>query len=105
VARLKQRGDEAGLREYLLEEAVKFRDLYGRLDERFWEVLSQPVDRLLGGEPYGFYRYELPDDHPLRLAAGPGGMCDWLVLTEHDELVPAAPLPHCGSGSVRGLPW
>ena len=82
MARLKQRGDEGGLREDLLEEAVNSRDLYGRMAPEFWDALSPTV----GGEPYDFYRYELPDDHPLRRAAGPGGMSDYLVLTEGDDL-------------------
>jgi hypothetical protein len=87
MARFKHRGDEAGLREFLLEDAVDFRETYGRLDRQFWAVLSASVDQLVGGERYGFYRYELPDDHPLRRSGGPAGMCDRRVLTEDDVLM------------------
>lgn len=91
VARLKQRGDEVGLREYFLEEAIYMRDTYGPKLPEAWDMYSRRVDRLIGGEEHGFSRYELPWDHPLRRARGPAGMSDSLVLTEDDELVePAA---------------
>jgi hypothetical protein len=86
MARLKQRGDEVGLRECLLEQAIDFRDMYGHIDGCS-EELSKPVDRLVGGEAHGFYRFQLPDDHPLRRVGRPGGMCDHFVLTENDVLM------------------
>ena len=86
---LKHRGDEVGLREYLLEEAVAFREVYGRTAPEFWDALSPAVDALVGGEAYSFHRWALPDDDPLRLVRGPAGMGDVLVLTADDELVPA----------------
>jgi hypothetical protein len=86
----KRRGHELGLRECLLEEAVEFRSMYGKHGPEFWDALSKPIDALIAGEAYSFTRYQLPDDHPLRLAAGPAGMCDRLVLTKDDELMPCA---------------
>ncbi|RFZ49352.1 hypothetical protein MSS2_04249 [Mycobacterium marinum] len=44
MARLKARGSEAGLREFLLEDAVAFRELYGGRDPELWRELSKPVD-------------------------------------------------------------
>ncbi|TDY06815.1 hypothetical protein BCL50_3151 [Mycolicibacterium litorale] len=85
MARLKHRGNEVGLREYLLEEAIYLRNLYGHIDG-CWEPLAIPVDQLVGRERYGFYRYELPGDHPLRRA---GELRDRLVLTEDDQLLSA----------------
>ena len=73
---LKHRGDEVGLREYLLEEAVAFREVYGRMAPEFWDALSPAVDALVGGEAYSFHRWALPDDGPLRLVRGPAGMGD-----------------------------
>ncbi|WP_373235230.1 hypothetical protein [Mycobacterium marinum] len=84
MARLKQRQGEAGLREYLLEEAVALRRMYG---SEFWDALSAPVDCLIGGEAYTLRRYQLPDGHPLRLVGCPAGMSDVLVLTEDDRLL------------------
>jgi hypothetical protein len=57
VARPRHRGDEVGLREYLLEEAVSFREVYGRMAPEFWDALSPAVDALVGGEGYSFPRY------------------------------------------------
>ena len=85
MARPKQRGDEVGLREYLLEEAVYFRNTCGRTPV-LWDALTPSVDALVGGEAYSFYRWELPDDHPARRD---GDLNDRLVLTEDDVLMPA----------------
>ena len=84
MARLKQRADEVGLREYLLEEAVRFRELCGSFHPDAWTELSKAVNQLVGGESYRFHRYELPCDHPLQRA---GGMTDALILTGDDVLV------------------
>lgn len=84
MARLKQRGSEVGLREYLLEWEVDFRNTYGSMAPEFWEALSPAVDALVGGEAYSFPRYLLPDDHPARRE---GNLHDRLVLTEDDRLV------------------
>jgi len=87
MARLKARGNEVGLREYLLDAALDLRNTYGRHGDEFWSVLSKSVTQLVGRERYGFYRYQLPDDHPLRRARDAAGMCDHLVLTEDDRLI------------------
>lgn len=100
MARLKSRAAEAGLREYLLEGAVSFREVYGRLDPAFWAELSKPVDQLVGGESYGFARCELPDGHPVRRE---GGLCDFLVLTEADELNARAELDLSEVGEQRDV--
>ncbi|MDC8980975.1 hypothetical protein PR370_07345 [Mycobacterium marinum] len=86
MARLKERGSEAGLREFLLEDAVAFRELYGGRDPELWRELSKPVDQLVGGEAYSFRLYDLPDDHPMRRARGAGGMSDVLALSKDDCL-------------------
>jgi hypothetical protein len=74
---------EVGLRDYLAFEAVQFRESCGLTPTMFAE-LSKPLDQLLGGEAYRFYRWELPDDHPDLTA---GGINDLLVLTEDDKLL------------------
>ncbi|UNB55479.1 hypothetical protein [Mycolicibacterium sp. YH-1] len=84
MARLKSRAVEAGLREFLLEKAIAFRELCGQTPEMYAELLT-PVDALIGDEPYRLYRWELPDDHPERAADGPN---DGLVLTADDKLRP-----------------
>ncbi|WP_349269136.1 hypothetical protein MPNTM1_04558 [Mycolicibacterium parafortuitum] len=84
MARLKDRGSEAGLREFLLEGAVAFRDMYGLASTGCWEALSQPVNLLVGREPFSFSRFELPPNHPLRRH---GALHDRLTLTEGDELL------------------
>lgn len=84
MARLKARASEAGLREYLLEEAVSFRELFGPYEPAYWGELSKPIDALIDRGPYSFSRYELPDGHPVRRE---GGIGDCLVLTADDELV------------------
>ena len=81
MARLKRRGDEVGLREYFLEEAVYMRDTYGPKLPQAWDIYSREVDRLIGGEDHEFTRYELSWDHPLRRE---GSLYDRLVLTEGD---------------------
>lgn len=83
MSRLKARGHEAGLREYLLEGAVDFRDTCGSLAPEFWDALTPAVDALVGGEAYSFSRYLLPDDHPARTE---GNLHDRLVLTEDGAL-------------------
>lgn len=84
MARLKAAGAEAGLRELLLEQAIDFREMYGVLDRGYWAELSKPVDQLVGGDAFVFYRYMLPGDHPARVG---GGITDLLVLTEDDSLI------------------
>jgi hypothetical protein len=83
MARLRQRAAEAGLREYLLEDAVRLRDMYGHV-EGCWKALTLPVDQLIGGEAYTFPRYQLPYDHPLRRK---GHLHEHLRLTECHQLV------------------
>jgi hypothetical protein len=87
VARPKQRGDEVGLREYFLEDAVYLRDTYGPKPSEAWDLYSREADRLIGGEEHSFYRWELPWDHPLRRE---GSLHDRLVLTKDDRLAPFA---------------
>ena len=64
MARLRNRGAEVGLREYLLEQAVDIRDLYGLVVDGAWEELSKPVDQLLGVRRTGYiggsYRTTIP---------------------------------------------
>ena len=52
------------MREYLLEQAVDFRDLYGLVVDGAWEELSKPVDQLLGVRRTGYiggsYRTTIP---------------------------------------------
>lgn len=86
MPRLTRRAGEAGLREYLIAEAVDFRDLYVDGSPDFESALSMPVTRLVGGEAYRFCRYELPPQHPARFE---GGMSDHLVLTAADTLTPS----------------
>lgn len=86
MARLKQSGQEVGLREYLLEWKVEFRAHYGTKLPGSWEELSKPIDRLVGGESYDFPRYMLPEGHPQSAPRG-GDPGDRLVLTDDDVLV------------------
>jgi hypothetical protein len=94
VARLRNSGAEVGLREYLLEQAVDFRDLYGLVVDGAWEQLSKPVDQLLGGEAYRLYRWQLSDDYP---AVMNGPISDVLTLTADDLLVDGS----SGSSTAR----
>lgn len=72
------------MRQYLFEDAVYFRSTCGK-EPALWDALTPSVDELVGGEEHSLYRWELPDDHPLR---HDGDLNDRLVLTGNDELVP-----------------
>jgi hypothetical protein len=85
MARLRQRAAEAGLREYLLEDALAFRDRCGRLSDEAYAEFSKPVDQLVGGEDYRLHGWMLPSDHPAIADYGP--IAD-LLLTADDELRP-----------------
>lgn len=56
MARVKQRGNEVGLREFLLSEAVEFQDMYIDMCADFEPALSGPVNTLTRGEAYSFSR-------------------------------------------------
>jgi hypothetical protein len=84
MARLVNRTTEAGLREYLLEEAISFRDLFGRMSPACWKKLSKIVDQLVGGEAVRLHAFELPEGHPARAGYGPNAD---LLLTVDDRLV------------------
>jgi hypothetical protein len=86
MARLKHRAAEAGLREFLLEQAVYLRDTYGPKMPEAWDVFSRAVDALLGGEAIRLYAWELPEGHPAFKERGVNAM---FILTEDDELVPS----------------
>lgn len=83
MARLRHRAAEAGLREYLLEQAVRLRDRCGRLSDEVYAELSKPVDALVGGEPFRLHGWELPPDHP---ALADYGRDADLLLTGDDKL-------------------
>lgn len=85
VPRPKKRSGEAELRQYLLAEAVEFREMYAdRLPEAA-EAFDGPVSRLTRGEACSLYGWQLPDDHPARQIYGIDAS---LLLTEDDLLMP-----------------
>ncbi|WP_333894506.1 hypothetical protein [Mycolicibacterium gadium] len=84
MARIKARSAEAGLREFLLERAVAFRDKCGRLSDEAYAELSKPVDQLVGNEPFRLYGWMLPPDHP---ALADYGINADLMLAADDRLV------------------
>ena len=75
--------DGAALREYLLEQAVEFREMYGQTSE-MWTELSKPVDQLVGGEAFRLCGFQLPDRHPALAECGPNA---YLILTADDRLL------------------
>ncbi|BBZ17086.1 hypothetical protein [Mycolicibacterium gadium] len=83
MARVKARSAEAGLREYLLERAVAFRDRCGRLSDEAYAELSKPIDQLVGCEPYRLHGWELPEGHPALADYGLGAD---LLLGSDDQL-------------------
>lgn len=113
-SRISPADDDGSLREHLLSEAERFREMYGRMDPAFWRELSKPVDVLAAGQAYRsfrkqagvtprmyakqaegdllaqeqayrLHRWELPEDHPERWV---GDLNDLLVLTADDKLLP-----------------
>ncbi|OBB44944.1 hypothetical protein [Mycobacterium sp. 852002-51961_SCH5331710] len=84
MARRDRPADDGGaLRRYLLSEAERFREVYGRMDPEFWDELSKSVDQLAAGEPFRLHGWMLPPDHP---ALADYGLNADLVLTEDDKL-------------------
>lgn len=86
MARLRSRGMDSGLREFLLAWQVEFREMYVDRIPECADVLSRPVERLTRGEAFSFARFLLPDDHPARFV---GGLSDRLTLTTDDRLIDA----------------
>jgi hypothetical protein len=86
-----QRGNEAELRTYLLQEAQSFGALYGPMVPESLDALSEKIDALRRGDYVAIFRYELPDDHAWRAPEG-GDACDRLLLTADDQLVMIEPV-------------
>ena len=79
---------DAGLREYLLDEARDFRRTHVEIlldpEHPDWaeyasRECSKAVDVLASGQPYQLHRWQLPDSHPMRVV---GSIHDDLVLDE-----------------------
>lgn len=85
MPRFEDDGPEVGLRQWLLEWEVEFRELYGEVSPEAMVELSKGVNQLSRSEAFRLYGWQLPDDHPARLVYGVNAN---LVLTENDELIP-----------------